>query len=176
MIEIETEHWLGTVPKFKVKGSKTFRRHMAQLDTGYYPEGYIQGLRRAMHNRDRKAMGWSTSKAFSGMTSEELDHLLERVYSETPIIFPDQAAKGLAWLMSKWKTPKGKERKHNPFGLREQKVLENFRRFRLVDFYNASTNLASFYVPVYRVESLAGNSFDYYAAAWQSGGNGPVIC
>jgi hypothetical protein len=157
------------------KQSKTFKRHMAQLNTGYYPEGFIQGLRKAMHNRDRKAMGWSTSKSFSGMNSEELDQLLERVYSEEPVIMPEQAAKGLAWLLDKWKTPTGKERKHNPFGAREINVLENFRRFRLVDFYDAGNGYMSFYVPVYRVESITGNSFDYYAAAWQSGGNGPTI-
>jgi hypothetical protein len=172
---VEVEHWLGTTPKFKITGSKTFKRHMAQLDTGYYPEGYINGLRKAMHNRARKAMGWSVGRSFSGMTGEELDELLERVYSEPPVIMPEQAAKGLKWLMNHWHTPTGRERKNNPFGLREQKVLESFRRFRLIDFYDISTGILPFYVPVYRVESLNGNSFDYYAAAWQSGGAGPAI-
>jgi hypothetical protein len=172
---IQVEHWLGTTPKFKVEGSKAFRRHMAQLDTGYYPEGFIQGLRKAMHSRDRKAQGWSTSKAFSGMTSDELDALLERIKAETPVITPEQSAKGLAWLLSKWKTPTGRERKTNPFTEGQQAILENFRRFRLIGFENISQAMMALYVPIYRVESLAGNSFDYYAAAWQSGGNGPEI-
>jgi hypothetical protein len=161
--------------KQTVKESKTFKRHMAQLDTGYYPEGFIQGLRKAMHNRDRKSLGWSTSKSFSGMTSEEIDALLDRISFESPVITPEQAAKGLAWLLDKWKTPKGRERKNNPFSSREISVLENFRRFRLVDFYNVSQAMMALYVPVYRVEAHDGSSFDYYAAAWQSGGNGPEI-
>jgi hypothetical protein len=157
------------------KESKTFKRHMAQLDTGYYPEGFIQGLRRAMHNRDRKSLGWSTSKSFSGMSSDEVDTLTSRISSEKPVITPEQSAKGLAWLMSKWKTPRGQERKRNPFNVKQQQVLENFRRFRLIGFEDISGAMMALYVPIYRVESLAGNSFDYYAAAWQSGGNGPEI-
>jgi hypothetical protein len=155
--------------------SKTYDRHLTQLQTGYYPEGFINGLRKAMHNKARRINGRSTSKSFSGMSDDEIKSLVDYIHRYNPKIMPEQAAKGYEWLLSKWKTPKGAERKHNPFGFRETSVLENFKGFRLVDFKDISTTEMPFYVPVYEVESHDGNSFIYYAAAWQSGGNGPKI-
>jgi hypothetical protein len=73
----------------------------------------------------------------------------------------DQEKKGYDWLMNLWKTPKGVERKNNPFGYREQHVLENFSHFELADMYNAG-RMTDFYVPYYRVVSKDGRTFEYY--------------
>ena len=154
--------------------SKTFNKHMRQLDTGYYPEGFISGLRKAMHSHALADV--VPSRRPKGMTQEEILIIRERISREQPIIMEPQAAKGLAYLMKHWKTPKGTERKHNPFGAREQIILTDFRRFRLVGFQDISTNLVSFYVPVYEVEDKHGNTFEYYCASWQNGGHGPIIC
>ena len=51
-------------------------------------------------------------------------------------ITPEQAKKGYTWLMNQWKTPAGKERKNNPFGYREQEILENFSEIVLFGFYD----------------------------------------
>ena len=78
----------------------------------------------------------------------------------------EQTEKGYNWLMSQWKTPKGKERKNNPFGYREQAVLEKFKEFRLIDFYDASnyymTQLGiKAYHPYYWVIAEDGSGFQY---------------
>ncbi len=86
-----------------------------------------------------------------------------------------QAEKGLSWLLNLWKTPRGVERKNNPFGYREQDILEHFTHFQLVDFYDAASYTAQnmdihFYVPIYRVFAEVGQdkdvrTFDYYVEA-----------
>jgi hypothetical protein len=84
---------------------------------------------------------------------------------------PEQTAKGLAWLMNEWKTPTGKERVNNPFGYRETAILEDFKEFKLIGFYDCSRYGAIFvpilysskcYTPLYRVIAKEGNSFEYY--------------
>jgi hypothetical protein len=76
-------------------------------------------------------------------------------------ITQEQTKKGLSWLLNQWKTPRGIERKNNPFGYREQEIINNFDRFALVDFYNVGRYFP-FFVPVYRVISRSGSSFEYY--------------
>lgn len=49
----------------------------------------------------------------------------ERIQLENPIpVSYDQAQKGFAWLWDKYRTPRGAERKNNPFSNPEQKALE----------------------------------------------------
>ena len=76
-------------------------------------------------------------------------------------ITKEQTQKGYDWLMNQWKTPRGLERKNNPFGYREQYVLEGFKKFYLVDFYNIGNIYHNYYTPVYRTESESGEYFDY---------------
>jgi len=78
-------------------------------------------------------------------------------------ITQEQTKKGLSWLLNQWKTPRGIERKNNPFGYREQGILENFSHFELVDFYEDCNPWRCFYYPIYRVVSRSGNFFDYVA-------------
>ena len=74
-----------------------------------------------------------------------------------------QKLKGLKWLRNLYKTPKGKECKNNPFGYREQRIIEaNDCEIKcyLTGFYNIG-KLGNFYVPIYRYE-YDGCHFDYY--------------
>ncbi len=86
-----------------------------------------------------------------------LDYMLDDDISLTK----SQTAKGLKYLMNQWKTPKGKERVNNPFGYREEEVLENFSQFEFVGFHDAGNFWTRFYVPVYSVIAKNGSHFDY---------------
>lgn len=77
----------------------------------------------------------------------------ERIQIESPIpVSYEQAQKGFAWLWDKYRTPRGAERKNNPFSNPEMKALEwakmHGARFSLYDFYNAGPN---WYEPIYRL-------------------------
>lgn len=73
----------------------------------------------------------------------------------------EQERKALAWLNNQWKTSTGKERKNNPFGYREEKILENATDVTFIEFYNAGNSFVNYFLPVYRVYSSDG-SFTYY--------------
>lgn len=73
-----------------------------------------------------------------------------------------QNQKGYDFLMKCWKTDTGKERKNNPFGYREQHILENFSHFELSSFYNAGNAYRDFYLPLYFCVSKDGSTFEYY--------------
>lgn len=72
----------------------------------------------------------------------------------------DQVKKGYSWLMNQWKTPKGVERKNNPFSYREQHILQNMKTIRLTGFYNAGNRYMSYMTPIYSVYSN-DMKFDY---------------
>lgn len=74
----------------------------------------------------------------------------------------EQQEKGRKWLMDKWKSPTGKERKDNPFGYREQEVLEKFEGIRLYSFYDAGRGDFHNYIPYYSVDG-DDSAFEYYA-------------
>ena len=86
---------------------------------------------------------------------------LEYLYEGGISITPEQTKKGIDWLIDKWKTPRGIERKNNPFGYREQAVLDNFDHFKLIDFYNVGNTSFDNYVPYYRVVAKDGSYFEY---------------
>ena len=78
-------------------------------------------------------------------------------------ITEEQTAKGITWLLDKWKTPRGRVRKHNPFDQKQQAILSHFKEFELVGFRDCGNGFVSWYLPVYRVISKHGRSFDYCA-------------
>lgn len=88
---------------------------------------------------------------------------LSQVRSGGYALTPDQVEKGRKWLMNLWVTPKGVERKNNPFGYREQAILETFQTIRLAQFTDISRYRAPFpiIVPVYEVVGK-DDSFMYY--------------
>lgn len=69
----------------------------------------------------------------------------------------EQTIKGYKWLCNLWKTPRGAKRKNNPFGYREEKILEewdkNDDRAIFKGFYNAG-GWHSCYVPVYEYAGM----------------------
>ena len=80
-----------------------------------------------------------------------------------------QTEKGLAWLMNLWKTPAGKERKNNPYGYREQDVLEHFDHFEYCGHYDRGNAYHSWYAPLYRVVAKDGESFGSFEYFVQGG-------
>jgi hypothetical protein len=80
-------------------------------------------------------------------------------------ITPEQTKKGLEWLMNKWKSPRGVERKNNPFGNRETAALENFSHFTFEGFADIGNQYRSFAVPIYGVHGKDGEYFQYHIEA-----------
>jgi hypothetical protein len=78
----------------------------------------------------------------------------------------EQVQKGKDWLMDQWKSPKGAERKNNPFGYREQDILDNFSTITFNGYYDAGNRYHSSYLPLYLV---SGNetTFEYYVSGGQ---------
>lgn len=77
----------------------------------------------------------------------------ERIQLENPIpVSHEQAQKGFAWLWDKYRTPRGAERKNNPFSNPEEKALEwakmHGARFTFNDFYGTGNN---WHEPIYEL-------------------------
>jgi hypothetical protein len=77
----------------------------------------------------------------------------ERIQIENPIpVSYDQAKKGFAWLWDKYRTPRGAERKNNPFTNLEEKALEwanmHGARFTFNSFYGTRNN---WHEPIYEL-------------------------
>lgn len=90
---------------------------------------------------------------------ETLDILSE--FEDNFRITREQSEKGLNWLLNQWKSPRGVERKNNPFGYREQDVLEHFDHFTFDSLYDAGNYQHSWYAPIYSVHTADGGSFQY---------------
>jgi len=80
---------------------------------------------------------------------------------DTKKLTPEQNEKGFKYLYDLYKSPTGKERVNNPFGDREEEVLNNFSHFELVDWYDNGNQYYKNYVPVYRVVAKDGSGFEY---------------
>lgn len=160
--------------------SKVYLKHKAAIESGVYPEGLINGLRKAIHSRDRERAGYSVSVTASKMTNEEIQSLIDMIYDLTPRVSDAQAAKGIGYLRNVAKTPIGNIRKNNPFSDYELRVIfDTFSHFTIRGFYDAGKGM-SFMVPIYGCHGFnAGHDqerrFDYYCGAWQSGGTGPIL-
>lgn len=77
----------------------------------------------------------------------------ERIQIENPNpVSYDQAQKGFAWLWDKYRTPRGAERKNNPFSNLEEKALEwanmHGALFTFNGFYATGNN---WYEPIYEL-------------------------
>lgn len=82
------------------------------------------------------------------------------------MLTPEQVEKGRYWLVNQWRTPKGKTRKNNPLGYREQHVLEDFETIRLIQFvdranYTQQRYGMKAYQSYYRVIAKDGSTFEY---------------
>ena len=114
-------------------------------------------------------------KKTSKISEADLNLLLRRknagekfddsIFWDSEILVTDaQFNKGKKWLNDLYKTPNGKERKTNPFGYREQLVLETIQSIRVKGFYDAGNFFRSFYVPLYEVNGT-NTSMEYYMSA-----------
>lgn len=77
----------------------------------------------------------------------------ERIEIENPIpVSYEQAQKGFAWLWDKYQTPRGAERKNNPFSNSEATALEwakmHGARFTFNGFYGTGNN---WHEPIYEL-------------------------
>ena len=94
--------------------------------------------------------------------------LLEALHnSEGLALSEEQNEKGYKWLLDKWQTPTGKERKTNPFGYREMEALKNFDHFEIVGFYDAGRYGFSNWMPIYDVYAKDGYGFQYIVKGGQ---------
>jgi hypothetical protein len=93
----------------------------------------------------------------AGNVDSDTQELIDYIWDNTPVLTEEQGKKGYDYLMNVWKSPTGKTRVNNPFGYREQEVLENYSNFELAGFYKNRNS----YIPIYNV---IGNdtSFQYY--------------
>lgn len=73
-------------------------------------------------------------------------------------VTPEQSAKGYKWLLNLWKSPTGKERKNNPYGWREQDILEHYDGCKFFDVYDLGRYGWHSYTPCYDC------GFQYYIA------------
>lgn len=91
----------------------------------------------------------------------DLDYSIE----EDVKLTKDQFNKGLKWLKNQMETPTGKERKNNPFRLREMEAIKNCKEIYFLGFTNAGNFFSNFYVPVYYVQGKEEwANFEYYLA------------
>src|SRR5215469_9342328 len=125
--------------------SKTAKKYLAIIATGLIQEKELIAMRSFMNN------------------SKENARIIFDAFPEDGIaISEEQAQKGIDFLMAQWKTPRGIERRNNPFGYREQRVLENFSHFTLKSLYNAGNCYRDYYLPLYEVVAKDGSTFEYY--------------
>lgn len=92
---------------------------------------------------------------------------VSRIWEDGIEISPEQTVRGLSFLTNLWQTPKGKVRKNNPFGYREEKALETCEKIYLRGFYdNSKYGQRPFYLPLYEVigknEDGEYVGFEYY--------------
>lgn len=88
----------------------------------------------------------------------------ERIEIENPIpVSYEQAQKGFAWLWDKYQTPRGAERKNNPFSNSEATALEwakmHGARFTFNGFYGTGNNwnepIYELITPIYDIQYIA---------------------
>jgi hypothetical protein len=97
----------------------------------------------------------------------ELKELIDEVLDCREIeLDAEQIAKGYQWLVNQWKTPRGVERKNNPFGYREQDALENFQTIYFKGYYDAGNWNFHYYLPLYYVQGKE-RGFEYYVSGGQ---------
>lgn len=127
--------------------SKTAKKYLAIIETGHIEENELIALKSFLNNPKNKEL---RQLIFDAMSEKELT------------LSASQNQKGYDFLMNQWKTPRGIERKNNPFGYREQAILETFRDFTVKNWYDAGNVYMPYYLPLFSCNSKDGGSFEYY--------------
>jgi hypothetical protein len=94
---------------------------------------------------------------------KEMQELYDLAIEEGVEVTAEQSLKGFNWLMNEYKTPRGIERKNNPFGYREQEALDaGLKAFTYDGHFDAGNAYVSWYAPIYTYIGKDGGSFQYY--------------
>lgn len=140
--------------------SKQFDKYMEVLKSDTITERDILNLKKILN-------GWSTTS----VTDDEKKQLTDRIWANYDMdgqkLTAEQNAKGITWLRDQWKTPRGIERKNNPFGYREEEVIADFSHFTFSYFYDDARvydKVHHNYLPTYTVVAKSGATFEYYMA------------
>ncbi len=107
-----------------MNSSKLYKKYSTIIDSGKIEEREIISLKSALRRES--------------LSKEEKQNLESRIANNNLLISTGQTKKGYDFLVNLWKTPTGKERKNNPYGYREEDVLENFESFTFDGFYDDS--------------------------------------
>ena len=134
-----------TINESGVLVTPVMKKYLAIIESGKIEEREIISMRSFMHKSKENARF-----VFGALQDKQLT------------LSNEQNQKGYDFLMNQWKTASGKERKNNPFGYREQNILNNFSHFELKDLYNAGNAYHDYYLPLYECISKDGGSFEYY--------------
>tara|TARA_R110002020_G_C16069580_1_gene756111 strand:+ start:361 stop:822 length:462 start_codon:yes stop_codon:yes gene_type:complete len=133
--------------------SKIFEKYKTIILDDAFTESSISSFRSLMNGRKN-----------TNLTDEEKLTLFYIFENQAPYsITPAQTTKGLDWLFNLRFTMRGKERKNNPFGYREQSILDDFDRFELSGLYDDSDGYNGFhnFKPIYKVIASDEGSFEY---------------
>jgi hypothetical protein len=125
--------------------SKTAQKYLTIIAKGIIEEREIIAMRSFMQKSKENAQAIFSNFPDGGLSITE-----------------DQGQKGYDFLLGQWKTPTGTERKNNPFGAREEYVLENFSHIVLKSLYNAGNCYHDYYMPLYEVVAKDESTFEYY--------------
>jgi len=138
--------------------SKIFEKYKTIILDDTFTESSISSFRSLMNGYKR-----------TNLTDEERESLDYLFGENAPYsITPEQTTKGLDWLFNLRFTMRGKERKNNPFGYREQSILDDFDRFELSGLYDVKSYPITLsvhdkhnYKPIYKVIASDGGYFEY---------------
>ena len=145
--------------------SKIFEKYKTIILDDTFTESSISSFRSLMNGYKR-----------TNLTDEERESLDYLFGENAPYsITPAQTTKGFDWLFNLRFTARGKERKNNPFGYREQSILDDFDRFELAGLYDnyscqslpkrnliiPSVHDKHNYKPIYKVIASDGGYFEY---------------
>ena len=151
--------------------NKWTKNKLAEIASGEISEGSIRVIRL----RVSRALSRPFGTPYTVITADEAAAILDAIETHKPRVSDAQAAKGAAWLRGAVFTPKGARRATefaSEFSARDCDIIgAEIREFRLVELRDLGINGWAKYFPVYRAfdPANAARSFDYLAAAWQSG-------
>ena len=127
--------------------TKAFKNLVASLE-----DGYLESKKQQDH----------FFKVLNGQNEEAKEIVKTAFAKHSEIKLSDeQQEQGRKWLLNLWQTPTGKERKNNPFGYREQGIIENFNYAALIGYYDAGNYGHTWYSPLYIVWDYERNCFEY---------------
>lgn len=137
-----------TINEAGVLITPTMRKYQSIFETGKITENELIALN-SFYNKSTDNKAFIDDLMYGEKQIEELE------------LTPEQNEKGHKFLQELRFTPTGKERLNNPFGYREENILDNFSHFTFCGFYSER---GTYYIRMYNCYSKNGNCFQYYYA------------